>query len=79
MADIILPAPADDEEYIIRKKPLTELQILRNERDRLQLKLDSMTNPTNAELRTLGEVYHPYFITKRELDTVKHQINRITQ
>jgi len=75
MADVTLPAPADDEEYIIRKKPLTEIQILRNERDRLQLILDSMVEPNNVELRELGKIYHLYYVTERQLNMIKSQIN----
>jgi len=78
MADITLPAPADDEEYILRKKPKTELQLLRDKRDELQVKVNTMVEPTNDELKEIGKMFHPWWGIKRELDQVKDRIQAIT-
>ena len=78
MADVILPELPEDEEYVIRKKPKTQLQLLREQRDSLQSELAQWTAPSNEELKELGRLSHPYSRMESELDMVKEQIKAIT-
>ena len=78
MADVLLPAPADDEEYIIRKKAKTELQLLRDKRDEIEVDMEKFIEPTADELKEMGKWFHPYWMKKRELDQIKDRIKQIT-
>jgi hypothetical protein len=78
MADIVLPAPADDEEYVLRKKAKTQLQLLRDERDKLQAELALMVEPSNNELKELGKISSMYYIKDRQLSFVKNEIQRLS-
>ena len=79
MADVILPELPPDEEYVVRKKPKTELQLLREQRDIIQADLGKFIEPTSDQLKETGRMFHPWWVKKRELDSIKSQINKITE
>ena len=77
MSDILLPELKEDEEYVVRKKSKTELQLLREERDRLQAELNQLQPPSNEELREFGKLYHPYYEIQIALNSIKDHIKLI--
>ena len=74
---VILPDILPDEEYVVRKKPKTELQSLRDQRDEIQIQLDNASVPNNDELKELGKLYHSYYRLKDELDRIKALIKEL--
>jgi hypothetical protein len=78
MADVILPELPEDEEYVVRKKPKTELQLLRDKRDEIISDMSKFIEPTRDDLVETGKMMHPYWIKKRELDQIKSRIDQIT-
>ena len=77
MADVILPDPGTDFEYIIVPKRKELIVQLREKRDVLKAEIDLMIEPSNGELIELGKFAHEYYIKRRELDFIKQQINNL--
>ena len=77
MADILLPDPGIDNEYVIVPKRKEEMTLLREERDAIKLQLSTMEKPTNEELIEYGKLFHIYFIKENELDIIKQKINEL--
>jgi hypothetical protein len=71
---ISLPAPKDDEEYVLRKIALTPSQLLIIEQDKLQIELDSMNEPDDKELIEIGKMTHPYYMDLMRLEQLKEEL-----
>jgi uncharacterized radical SAM superfamily protein len=77
MADIILPDPGTDFEYVKVPKRKEQIILLQEQRDKLKVELDLMVRPTNEEVLEIFKFLHPYYEKQRELEIIKIQINSI--
>ena len=77
MADIILPDPGADYEYVLVPKRKALIEQLRDERDALILEQSQLTKPTNDELIEFGKITHQYYVLENHIDSIKEQIRNM--
>ena len=74
---IILPMAKEGFEYVLKEIPKTQIELLTEEKDKLQAELDEMETPSDKELIELGKDMHPYYDTEMILEMLNEQILKI--
>ena len=71
---ISLPIPKEGFEYVLKEIQKTPLELLTEEKDKLQADLDEMIKPDDNELIEIGKMFHPYYDTENMLNEQKLRI-----
>lgn len=77
--EIILPDPGEDFEYIKVPKKKDLKTLLKEERDLLKDKLKDLEKPSNAELISLGEGFHPFSVFEKRIKEIEEQLKELNK